>query len=94
MAHLCLMTRQAERSARLEAEARCAAALEALRRAGHPHSQPPGLPTPMQLPRSATDRATESITAARSLVASVCNILDGQPEPPFWPLMCPVAVSL
>ena len=74
--------RQAEKSARLEAEARCAAALEALRRAGHPEGAPLTLPMPRQLPKSVTDRAREGVTAARSLVASVCTILEGQPKLP------------
>lgn len=71
---------QAEKSARLEAEARCAAALEALRRGGHPHSMPLPPPAPRQLPGSVIDRAREGITAACSLVASVSSVFEGQPE--------------
>lgn len=72
------MDLQAEKSARMEAEARCAAALEALRRAGHPQSMPLLPPAPRQLPGSVIDRAREGITAACSLVASVSGILEGR----------------
>ena len=74
---------QAEKSARLEAEARCAAALETLRRAGHPHSMPLLPPAHRQLPEDVIERAREGITAACSLVASVSSVLEGQPELPM-----------
>ena len=73
---------QAEKSARVEAEARCAAALEALRHVGSSRSKLSASAAPRQLPQaqavSIIDRAREGITAARSLVASVCTILEGQ----------------
>ena len=78
----CEIDWQAEKSARLEAAARCAAAMEALRRVGHPHSMPLLPPPPRQLPESVIDRARDGITAACSLVASVSSVLEGQPALP------------
>lgn len=71
---------QAEKSARVEAETRCAAALEALRQVGgHPSLAAPCAADSARLPDGVIRRARESITAACGLMAFFCTILEGKP---------------
>ncbi len=69
---------QAEKSARMEAEARCAAALEALRqtggRDGRAAYQLKGSAVPVEFAK----KARESITEASGLVASMCTLFEGK----------------
>ena len=69
---------QAEKSARMEAEARCAAALEALRQAGGPNSRAASQVAGSALPVKLAEKAQESIAEARGLVASMCTLLEGK----------------
>jgi hypothetical protein len=62
----------------MEAEARCAAALEALRQAGGPDSRAASRVAESALPVGFAEKARESIAEARSLVASMCTLLEGK----------------
>lgn len=62
----------------MEAEARCAAALEALRQAGGPNSRAASQVAGSALSVGLAEKARESIAEARSLVASMCTLLEGK----------------
>ena len=74
----------------MEAEARCAAALAALRQAqGLPGRA--GTQAPQRgAPHGALEMAREGLTAARDLATSLCTILDGKPNTAT--LRCALAV--
>lgn len=62
----------------MEAEARCAAALEALRQAGGPNSRAASQVAGSALPVKFAENMRESIAEARGLVASMCTLLEGK----------------
>ncbi|CAK0787001.1 hypothetical protein CVIRNUC_010217 [Coccomyxa viridis] len=67
---------QAEKSARMEAEARCAAALAALRQARGLPGRAGAQAAEKGAPQGALEMARDGLTAARDLATSLCTILD------------------
>ena len=64
----------------MEAEARCAAALAALRQARGQPGKADAQAADREVPKGALEMAREGLTAARGLAASLCTILDGEPD--------------
>ena len=74
----------------MEAEARCAAALAALRQARGLPGRADAQAVEKGAPQGALEMAREGLTAARDLATSLCTILDG--EPGTAALRCALAV--
>ena len=63
----------------MEAEARCAAALAALRQARGQPDRAVVQAAGRGVPKGALEMAREGLSAARDLATSLCTILDGKP---------------